>query len=419
MFCIRCGTENADGTRFCTHCGEPLDDGGPQRQPASGLCPSCHLPLVEGASFCTNCGAPVKGGTAASMPAVASPAQNPYVPGQRLPRSSRVGNDQSRRLIAAFLVALVIVGVGLAAFMTNGFGLLKPAESPTVQAPSSPSAASSSSASSVAATTGDVAVQTSLSSYSWDDLSKIAKKIEKAGSADAAKKVAEQYNILNGDGSVSTSTKQLKCSDGTTANVRVAGVYHDDLADGSGKAGITFMTSQIFATHAMNGVESNSGGWQGCSMRTWLASSVLPTLPSDLQGVIVPVSKLTNNVGKTTSTSSVTKTSDKLWLLSEREVAGTVSWTWDSDPTNSSLYNAVINAEGAQYQVFSSKSINNEEANASLVLTDSSGSAVAWCLRSPSPSVSGHFRHVSTEGDPSSTGYENLDPYGVVFGFCL
>ncbi|MCH3942587.1 MAG: zinc ribbon domain-containing protein [Atopobiaceae bacterium] len=348
MFCINCGRENEGGARFCVYCGTPLDREPEPAGTSPANCPACGQPLVEGASFCTHCGAAVARDATTPMAPVAAPVQGPYVPVRGVHRPTRPGDDQSRPLVAVFLVALAIVALLVAFLVTGGFGLMKAAEAPTVQAPSSSSASSgaASAAASSSATTGDVAVQTSLSSYSWADLAKIAKRIEQSGGADAARKVARQYNLLNADGTVATSTKQVKLSDGTSVGVRVAGIYHDDLADGSGKAGITFVTSQIVTTHAMTTTDSNAGGWQGCAMRSWLAGTVAAELPSDLQGVVVSVGKLTNNVGKTTSASSVTKTSDKLWLLSEKEVSGDVSWTWDSDASNSSLYNAVLNAEG-------------------------------------------------------------------------
>ena len=417
MFCIHCGRENEGDARFCVQCGTPLDRGAEPAVTSPANCPACGQPLVEGASFCTRCGAAVARDATTPMAPVAAPVQGPYVPVRGVHRPTRPGDDQNRPLVAVFLVALAIV----AFLVTGGFGLMKAAEAPTVQAPSSSSASSgaASAAASSAATTGDVAVQTSLSSYSWADLAKIAKRIEQSGGADAAKKVARQYNLLNADGTVATSTKQVKLSDGTSVGVRVAGIYHDDLADGSGKAGITFVTSQIVTTHAMTTTDSNAGGWQGCAMRSWLAGTVTAELPSDLQSVVVSVGKLTNNVGKTTSASSVTKTSDKLWLLSEKEVSGDLSWTWDSDASNSSLYNAVLNAEGTQYQCFSEKGIDSAGANPYLALADANGVAGIWCLRSPSASVSDHFRHVGSDGDPSVVKLSSTDPYGVVFGFCL
>ena len=72
----------------------------------------------------------------------------------------------------------------------------------------------------------------------------------------------------------------------------------------------------------MNEMDTNAGGWEACGMRLWMSSDLLGELPDDLRAAIVPVSKLTNNVGETEDPSSVTATEDTLWLLSTVELAG-------------------------------------------------------------------------------------------------
>ena len=53
----------------------------------------------------------------------------------------------------------------------------------------------------------------------------------------------------------------IKLTNGQTMQYRIIGINHDDLADGSGKAGITFLATS-------RGIEpditwsSNSGGWE-------------------------------------------------------------------------------------------------------------------------------------------------------------
>lgn len=368
MYCTMCGAHVEDGQRFCTKCGAPIED-----VPDS----TAHMPRVEN--------------DYPPQPSEKSSRQNPLVP---------------------VVIACAIVAIGAAALLTKGFGMFGSgqASQPTSTAAAEPQPTES---------PEEVAVQSTLEAYSWSDLSSIAKLMEEANSKGDATTIAKKYGLLNQDGSVSSSTKALKLSDGTTTSVRIAGIYHDDLADGSGKAGITFVTTQSIGTHAMQDTESNAGGWKSCSLRSWLSSEVLPTLPSDLRSMVAPVSKLTNNVGKTTSTSGVSATSDKIWLLSEKEVAGDISWDWASDSPNSGSYNAVINAEGTQYQLFAEKNINPEEGNAVLSLSDASAASTVWCLRSPSPSTADRFRHVDTDGNPSVAGLSSTDSFGVVLGFCL
>ena len=54
-------------------------------------------------------------------------------------------------------------------------------------------------------------------------------------------------------------------------------------------------------------------------MRAYLNGDWRAQLPEDLDAAIVPVDKLTNNVGETQDVSAVTATSDSLWLFSVAE----------------------------------------------------------------------------------------------------
>ncbi|MCH4052972.1 MAG: zinc ribbon domain-containing protein [Atopobiaceae bacterium] len=271
--------------------------------------------------------------------------------------------------------------------------------------------------------TAQVSVRGSLGEYSWDELGQIADLIAAAPTRDEAVSIAEEYHLLNEDGSCTGDTKQVTLADGTQASFAVADVYHDDVADGSsasGKAGITFIATTCPAAHAMSDENTNGGGWEASGLRAWLNSDdgMLGDLPEDLRAQVVPVSKLTNNAGNTLSTSDVTATTDYLWVPSVKEVVGDVDWLWSSDADNSSAYNAVMNAEGEQYLCFQGLGLSNAGDNDSLQLTSASGDACSWWLRSSSASVSDHFRYVDEDGDASRFG-DATDEHGVAFGFCL
>ena len=49
MRCSSCGTDNAEGSRFCNQCATPL---GKQ-------CPRCASENAPGAKFCSQCAAPL------------------------------------------------------------------------------------------------------------------------------------------------------------------------------------------------------------------------------------------------------------------------------------------------------------------------------------------------------------------------
>ena len=74
MKCSKCGTENADGYKFCVKCGNKLEE----EQPRKIFCTKCGTQLKEGMKFCTKCGTPVAGAQPAMQPkAAAQPAPQP------------------------------------------------------------------------------------------------------------------------------------------------------------------------------------------------------------------------------------------------------------------------------------------------------------------------------------------------------
>ena len=63
MNCLRCGTANSAGRRFCAECGSPL----------ALACPSCGFSNEPSAKFCGGCGAAVAAFPATAAPRFASP----------------------------------------------------------------------------------------------------------------------------------------------------------------------------------------------------------------------------------------------------------------------------------------------------------------------------------------------------------
>lgn len=75
MFCIQCGTQNPDGSAFCSQCGSAVP--APQvaspvaAQPVLAYCVQCGAPNHSGSAFCSQCGSALSGG----QPVVTQPAQ--------------------------------------------------------------------------------------------------------------------------------------------------------------------------------------------------------------------------------------------------------------------------------------------------------------------------------------------------------
>ena len=96
----------------------------------------------------------------------------------------------------------------------------------------------------------DVEVKSGLSAYSWEELSEISQFIAEVKNGDTvydftANDVAVAFNLCSANGSLDAAeTKTIVLDpngEAQEASVRIIGFGHDDRADGSGKAGITFL----------------------------------------------------------------------------------------------------------------------------------------------------------------------------------
>lgn len=126
--------------------------------------------------------------------------------------------------------------------------------------------------------------------------------------------------------------------------VDIIGKNHDDYADGSGKAPLTFMFHQMYRSEKgnhqkfpMNNSNHNSGGWTSCQMRTTELPAFLALLPSEVQAGIREVNKLTSAGYQSTT---INTTADKLFFLSEVEVANSTSYSYAGEGTQYAYFAA-------------------------------------------------------------------------------
>ena len=179
---------------------------------------------------------------------------------------------------------------------------------------------------------------------------------------------------------------------GTAYVIDIIGKGHDDYADGSGKAPLTFQMHDSYAdAKQMNSSATNSGGWTSCAMRSTHLPAILAKMPTEVQNGIREVNKLTS-AGNQSAT--INTTADKLFLLSEIEIFGSVSWSQSG--------------EGTQYAYY--KAGNSKVKNYN-------GSAMRWWERSPYSGNSTYFCEVYGNGDASFYGANYT--IGVAFGFCF
>jgi hypothetical protein len=217
----------------------------------------------------------------------------------------------------------------------------------------------------------------SLASLSWDVVASCAKK-------GAAK---DMWNI--GD-------KKTLTIDGTTYTAVIIGFDHDNVANagsyGRSKAGITWqLLDCLNTTYRMNSLATNNGGWTSCTMRTSTMATLLGKLPTALKNNIVPVTKLTSAGDQSTTINSTT---DSLFLLSEVEIFGAMT------------YSAA--GEGVRYEYYAAGNGTIKKVK---------NLAYEWWERSPKVDYSAAFCLVYRDGFASNNRAGELG--GVAFGFCV
>lgn len=224
----------------------------------------------------------------------------------------------------------------------------------------------------------------SFSNCDWTTIAKVA----------AAGTASKYFNV--GD------EKVVELSTGEQITVVILGFNHDELTAG-GTAPISIgMKDCLQTTYSMNSSDTSSGGWDKSKMRSQTMQTLLSQLPSDLAAVIKPVNKKAS-AGNLSST--ITTSSDKLWLFSEVEI----------DNTTASTY---VN-EGKQYDYW--KTFKNGTLAADRV-KKRNGYSCDWWLRSPNMSYSSRFVCINGSGTVVKDSYSYVcasQSNSVSFGFCI
>lgn len=178
---------------------------------------------------------------------------------------------------------------------------------------------------------------------------------------------------------------------GASYQVDIIGKNHDTYASG-GKAPLTFQLHDCYGeTKNMNSSNTNSGGWTSCAMRSTHLPAILALMPTEVQNGIREVNKLTSAGNESTT---INTTADKLFLLSEIEIFGKVTYS--------------VWGEGTQYDYYKAGNSTVKKFN---------GSAHYWGERSPRGSNSMDFCYVNSNG--YTIDYIASYASGVAFGFCF
>ena len=182
--------------------------------------------------------------------------------------------------------------------------------------------------------------------------------------------------------------------DGVDYQIDIIGKGHDDYADGSGKAPLTFQMHNCYGEKKnMNSSTTKVNSWQKSDMRLTHLSDLLALMPTEVQSGIRKVNKLTS-AGSRSPT--IRTTEDKLFLLSEIEIFGSTTYSFSG--------------EGTQYDYY--KAGNSKQKKIYIV-----GDYISWWGRSPHNNTPYSFCVVNSSGNSIHTPQSNTS--GVAFAFCF
>ena len=300
-------------------------------------------------------------------------------------------------IIAIIGLVIVFAGPGVAGAIRNQFNLVgNTVNNGTVGGVEG--GASGGGSAGADSMTVQVAIAKDAKDWTLDEQKAVAEDIAAKGEASPAYAKAKA--------AMDAGTKfSMKLTNGRTLEYRIIGINHDDIADGSGKAGLTFLTTSTTIFSRMNATATNAGGWEKSELRQKMNSGEIWNLmPSDFQSEVKSVKKLTNNVGGANKNAAVTATSDRLFLLSYSEIVPTSYWASDY-PWSSS--------EGTQYEAFKGKVTNKYSDNDCLKIGN------YWWERSAGPTSSNIFLFVNSNGDPSNNDSLATNSFCVCPAWCF
>lgn len=176
--------------------------------------------------------------------------------------------------------------------------------------------------------------------------------------------------------------------------IDIIGKNHDEYADGSGTAPLTFQMHECYGTRYPMDIKSDAyNQWQNSTMRTRTLLALLNKMPSEIQAAIKEISKQT---GKGSLGGLIT-TSETLFLLSAAEVFG------EEEATSTAAA-----GEGTQYEYY---------AAGNSKIKNLSGTAAGWWLRSPVASNLAEYHFVRATGVLYYAAINGNS--GVAFAFCF
>ena len=198
---------------------------------------------------------------------------------------------------------------------------------------------------------------------------------QKAAAPDIAKNGTSSVIYAKAKAAMDAGTTwSVKLTNGKTITYRIVGINHDDLADGSGKAGLTFeAVNGAFGEQCVDSEMYDGDRWTDTELRQRLNTGDLwSLLPNELAGRIATVTKYNHDpIGQYSM-------ADKLFILNTYEVYG---GSYEVD-----------GAHASQYEYYSSKGISDSSQTGASLGFD------RW-MRTTYPPDSSKICYIRANGD--------------------
>ena len=294
-------------------------------------------------------------------------------------------------IIAIIGLVIVFAGPGVAGAIRNQFNLVGNTVNNGTTAGAEGGGATGGGSAGADSATVQAAIAKDAKDWTLDEQQAVAEDIAAKGEASSAWAKAKAAMDAG-------TTWSIKLTNGETMTYRIIGINHDDLANGSGKAGLTFLTTSKNVKSHMNATSTTEGGWEKSEIRSKMNSGEIWSLmPHELQSKMKSVYKMTNNSGGPTYYESVTATSDKMFLLSLVEMVDVLPENWASG-------RGWLHKEGTQYEAFKGKVPTAKSDNPAIAI------GANWLERTVYPNDVGNreiFLYVSAKGNPGYWDYAN------------
>ncbi len=269
---------------------------------------------------------------------------------------------------------------------------------------------------SVASVSTSAHTAVNLSSISWEDLKAYGDAIA-ADTAHSYSNSTTEVTFSNGQklgvGDVKSvvlnGTVGILTFSNTTSYCFILGFRHNFAVEGTGihfqfgKTGlggtnVAFVDANYGTTTGatkfqMNAAAHVTGGWTGSYMYGTIIPAFYNAVPASLQSVMAATTKYTNNVGMNNDASSVTASSDSLFLIAEFELFGTRSTANTTEQSYQEQY--------AYYKAGAGKIKYKHDAT---------GTAAIWWTRSARSETVARF--ISCRADGTSFPYPSNNSYG-------